>query len=771
MSIVARVISPYVRAAVVVALVAFGVAAFGAASCRGAEADATPVAARVFPGRNWERREPADVSLDADKLAEFRDIVGGASTASRGCIVRRGYLVYSWGDYDKPRDVASALKPFYSYLMMQALASGKLVSLDARVSDYWKDDPRVLGRMDHKDRGLTFRHLGFQTACLGYEEPPGAAFDYNDASMGFFWDTLINRVYGVAWKDAEAKVIRPLLAEPLAFEDGTPGVVQRNTGRFQVSARDFCRFGLLMLHSGNWAGKQLLREDLATMAVTDPLPLSIPRTAGKQADTVFPVRSIGGGGNQCDHNGGYSWMWWLNRRARDGKLWFPDVSDDFFACFGHGGQEGMAVLPGEEIVVSWIGNELHQDRERGNRAFRTLAAAVTEKSKTSRRPMRGQIVVDPDHPSRLAYHDTWIDDAATPGGKRLRPCFLVGPGDPEDLLWNDTRANVDLLKQRRARCTYITAELSDFGGGSLPRGEAMDAKIAEWNRTICELEAAGVATVFFFLDDGARRDDWPDFVDRIVARLKYHRLLVWCVAEEYGELGSDARELAGKIAERIRDRDQFGHVVGIHQNHGAMFDFAGDKRFDMFLMQYNVDSAEKLHAGCVEAWRSTGGRQVLNMSECVDHGQRGDDDVRQMNWASVMGGASAVQVLWMGRASDPAAWNTAKRYDDCATLADFFESIDANALAPADDLAFAGTQYVLAGSGQRYVAYARDAKEKLGLRGLPAGRFALTWIGCDGGRRVEQPNVTVVVGDSAWRVPPELKGEVAVYVRRVAKHD
>ncbi len=327
----------------------------------------------VFPARHWQRRSPADVSLDVNQLDQFRRTVGG-----QGCIVRHGYLVYSWGAYDHPHDVASALKPLYSYVMMQAVANHKLASFDTRVADYWRELAAVKEHPDHQDQQLTFRHLGFQTACLGYSEAPGTAFDYDDLTMGFFWDTLINKVYGVPWGQAEAKVIRPLLSGPLQFEDGTPGVLQDKTGRFQVSARDFCRFGLLYLHRGQWAGKQVLREDLAVMSVTDPLPLSIARTQGESTDTIFPRRSIGGGGNQCDHNGGYSWMWWLNRTARDGKLWFPDVPDNFYACFGHGGQEGMAVLPTQDMIVSWIGNRLHQDRERGNRAFHALVLAVQD---------------------------------------------------------------------------------------------------------------------------------------------------------------------------------------------------------------------------------------------------------------------------------------------------------------------------------------------------------------------------------------------------------
>jgi hypothetical protein len=175
-----------------------------------------------------------------------------------------------------------------------------------------------------------------------------------------------------------------------------------------------------------------------------------------------------------------------------------------------------------------------------------------------------------------------------------------------------------------------------------------------------------------------------------------------------------------------------------------------------------------LHAGCVEAWASTGGRAVLNMSECADHGQRDDAHVRRMNWAAVMGGASAVQVLWMGRASDPPAWNTAKRYDDCATLAEFCESIDFNALVPSDRLALADAEYVLESPGKCYLAYSSHAKKELGVRNLAGGRYALTWLGCDGGHRAEA-TVDVAGGDTAWPLPDGFGGEVAVYAKRVGR--
>jgi hypothetical protein len=92
--------------------------------------------------------------------------------------------------------------------------------------------------MSYKDGQMTFRHLGNQTACLGYRDVPGSAFDYNDATRGFFWDTIVNKVYGVAWQDAERLVLAPRLSVPLQFQDGTPGVYRQGrgkTGRFAVT--------------------------------------------------------------------------------------------------------------------------------------------------------------------------------------------------------------------------------------------------------------------------------------------------------------------------------------------------------------------------------------------------------------------------------------------------------------------------------------------------------------------------------------------------------
>jgi len=70
----------------------------------------------VIPGLRWDTRTPAQVGLSSDKLDSLRDLISG-----RGCVVRHGYLVDTWGDAGKSSDVASAVKPVLSTLLLFAV--------------------------------------------------------------------------------------------------------------------------------------------------------------------------------------------------------------------------------------------------------------------------------------------------------------------------------------------------------------------------------------------------------------------------------------------------------------------------------------------------------------------------------------------------------------------------------------------------------------------------------------------------------------------------
>lgn len=330
----------------------------------------------IYPSEHWESRTPEAVGLDVAKLDAMRDFMGG-----RGCVVRHGYLVYSWGDVEKAGDVASALKPWIAHFVFVAVEDGLLPSVDARVVDYAPCLNDLNADLDYKDRAITFRHMANQVSCYGVREAPGTAFDYNDWQMALLRDTLFLEVFGKTAETVSDTVLHPRLTDILQCEDN-PSFVP-NSGRLAVSPRDFARFGLLYLHGGSWNGQQLLSREHVTEITTSPVPNTIPRTAAEAAEMCPGQRTIGSQripDNQTEHEGSYSWLWWTNGENADGERLWPDAPHDIFAALGHkNGMRGMAVFPSHDMVVSWNDTKLGGMPEKPeplNTVFQLAAEAV-----------------------------------------------------------------------------------------------------------------------------------------------------------------------------------------------------------------------------------------------------------------------------------------------------------------------------------------------------------------------------------------------------------
>jgi hypothetical protein len=331
----------------------------------------------AFPGKTWATRTPAQAGLDAAKLDRLREFVGG-----RGCIVRGGHLVYSWGDITRRADVASAFKPWLVHLLLLLLDQGIIKGLDEPIAA-WEARLNALNPgLNFKDRKITWRQLACQTSCYGVHEAPGEAFDYSDYNMALFFDTLL-KVYKTTHARIDADVLHPKLTDLLQCQDNPTFLAfgpKDRPGRLAVSVRDACRFGLLYLHKGAWNGKQLLSGKLAELAVTSPLPNSVPRTKGKKAAMIAGQRTLGGGNNQTDHLGSYSFAWWTNGVDRKGKRHWHDAPPDTYGAFGHGGLRATVVIPSRDLVVSWNDARI-TSRVMENRALQLLVEAVLTENK------------------------------------------------------------------------------------------------------------------------------------------------------------------------------------------------------------------------------------------------------------------------------------------------------------------------------------------------------------------------------------------------------
>jgi CubicO group peptidase (beta-lactamase class C family) len=304
----------------------------------------------IWPGTRWEQRTPVQVGLLPDKLAELTRIVGG-----RGCVVRHGFMAYSWGDPGKSSDVASAFKPLLSTLLLMAVQEGRLRSVDGQVADF---EPRLKTLNDGKDGGMTWRHLAFQISGYGLTENPGKAYSYNDYALALYYDTLTKKVFGTNGTE----VLRTRLAAPLQFEDHyTFDAFDRadRDGRLAISCRDFARFGLLILRAGKWRGQQLVKPELIALAIGSPLSPGFPRTSGNEAPMLPNQRTVGGTRNITPVGPGYySFNWWLNRTNSFGQRLFAAAPPDAFVASGHGGKRLLFLVPSLDLIVCWNDSEI-----------------------------------------------------------------------------------------------------------------------------------------------------------------------------------------------------------------------------------------------------------------------------------------------------------------------------------------------------------------------------------------------------------------------------
>jgi CubicO group peptidase (beta-lactamase class C family) len=374
----------------------------------------------------WPSAKAEQVGMVPARLAEFSDPLGG-----HGCIIRHGFVVHTWGDYDVARDVASACKPVFTHFLLVALSDGRIPSLDQPLVD-WEPGLRDLNpELGFKDRGIRWQHLIQQTSCYGLIEAPGTAFAYNDWQMALFADTLFGKVYKVTWEEIDRQVLGPQLTTRLGCEDHPSLIafgVKDRPGRLKISPRDFARFGQLYLRHGRWGNETILNETLVRMATGSPLPATLPRAGTSAAPMIAGQRSLGSNkvpDNQTEHFGSYSDTWWINGVDASNHRHWPDAPTDTFAALGHGGVRALIVIPSLDLVVSWNDASI-QSLADENRALGKLCAAVHTSADPS--PIR-PISISP--PSLIEIAPSASSRPPIPAKRRVIIETDAG-GDPDD---------------------------------------------------------------------------------------------------------------------------------------------------------------------------------------------------------------------------------------------------------------------------------------------------------------------------------------------------
>ncbi|MDJ0655128.1 MAG: ThuA domain-containing protein [Xanthomonadales bacterium] len=387
-----------------------------------------------------------------------------------------------------------------------------------------------------------------------------------------------------------------------------------------------------------------------------------------------------------------------------------------------------------------------------------------------------------------------------------RPLFMAGAGGPEGFLYeNDARkqAIVDQLIVSGANALYMHSIRSFEGDGydfedpfninNDPNSGIAPGVFDNWLSFLTQLDQAEIVTWFHVIDDTAR--PWGcevplsqaavDYIESLVNTFKHLDHLVWLAGEEY-LMGSCStaqdNALMSAIAAEIRRHDPV-HPIGVHHNNGQAMAFGGDPVVNVFAQQICGNSASRSPDGVHNEGEQ--GSWVYVMAEChpwhlnLLH----DNDrqsLRQSNWGSAMAGGyvllyNAYECAHAGRlCSVNSAGNSiqppyndphdpgAQVLGDLHRLRRFMEASDFRALTPRDDLASSDTRWVLANpASQQYLLYAFGSPAALGVSGLAAGLFDLTWIDPVSGNMIRETRDSAL---APFPVPAAFGSEAAVYL-------
>ena len=314
------------------------------------------VAPYVPPAGAWERRSPSTMGMDSVKLANAiayaiekesktprdlelnhyqtfgREPFGAAigplapRGGATGVILRKGYVVATWGDPNAVEIVNSVTKSFLSTVVGLAVDAGRIRSVDDTVSQVmppilraypngtglgadWPGDAKWLRPFDspHNKR-LTWDHLlrqvsDWEGTLWGKPEwadrpaqqvntwttrprvEPGSAYEYNDTRVNVLALAALQ-----VWRQPLPEILRDKIMEPIGASNTWRWYGYDNSwivldgklvqsvsggghwgGGMMINAWDMARFGLLTQRRGVWGGKQLLSDAWVTKALT-PTP-------------------------------------------------------------------------------------------------------------------------------------------------------------------------------------------------------------------------------------------------------------------------------------------------------------------------------------------------------------------------------------------------------------------------------------------------------------------------------------------------------------------
>ncbi len=329
----------------------------------------------------WQSVTPQSQGMSQEKLDALKDELAKRKTRAF-LVIRNDKIVYEWYTAGHGQTVkhgaASLSKATVAGLALALLLTDRKLQLDTPIANLvtaWKDDPRK--------RKITLRHLGSHTSGLADAEQDRLPHGRLTGWKGDFWKqhdppndpftlardkapvlfepgtklqysnpgiAMLGYAITVSLTDSPQKDIRTLLRErvmrPIGVADGEWSIGYGKTfnvdglpliagwGGGSYTVRALARIGRLLLHEGNWDGKQILSKE------------SVQQVTG---DAGLP--------GHCGMG------FWTNADGR-----YPRLPKD--TCYGAGaGDQLLIVVPSLNLIVARNGETLAPELKNAKDVF------------------------------------------------------------------------------------------------------------------------------------------------------------------------------------------------------------------------------------------------------------------------------------------------------------------------------------------------------------------------------------------------------------------
>ena len=297
-----------------------------------------------FPGKKWNIvANPSDFGYSKKRLDEARDFANTELATKAVVVVVHGKILYEWGSVSQKYILHSARKSLMSALYGKYVKRG-IIDITKTMAELGIDDKPPL---EGKEKTATVRdclmarsgiyHPAVAESRLmellkpkRHSHDPGTFWCYNNWDSNVLLTIFKNRTGKDFYQAFKEDIADPIMMEDYSVEDGhymeSPASIHK-AYHIQLTARDFARFGLLMLQRGYWNGTSV-----------------IPPVWVRESTAFHSDASLYG-------TDGYGYQWWVAQEGRKfPHLPFAELKNGAYSARGAYGQY-LIIIPDRDMVI------------------------------------------------------------------------------------------------------------------------------------------------------------------------------------------------------------------------------------------------------------------------------------------------------------------------------------------------------------------------------------------------------------------------------------